>query len=301
IEAQARARNELEIDPNFIRRAAAANKRWEADVARAEASVRNAQLRLVALTNSTELAGSRAEFIPTSVPASVSPAISKTDILQEVLDRRPELQQAFLQYQAAQLREGMAANEDLPELELVLEGRLEGRDRDRKFGGAVKDSRFGGTVGVRFSIPLGYDERSARYERRRLETVQQRHQTRAAISTVVLEVEISASEYTAAVRDLKQQRAARLAAQQELETLRVQWQEGSFYDQPSIVLVELLGAYERANNLEKEVARARATLAVAAANFSRARGVLLDRWGIQIGPVNAIRDETAYRPARLKQ
>lgn len=293
--SQTRARSDVDADTTLVIRADAARKRWEADVARAESAVRNAQFRLAALTDSPDLKASRAEFLITTPPTSVSPRIGRDQILTEVLERRPELQQAFLQYEAAAMREGIAANEQLPELDLVLEGVLSGNDEGHRYGGALADSGAGALVGVRFSIPLGYDERDARYERRRLETVQQRHQTRAAISTVLLEVEVSASEYAVAAEDLTEQRRAREAAQRELSALRTKWAEGTTSGTLAQVLNDLIDAHEAANVSEKQVARARATLAVAAANFNRARGISLDRWGLGINPTTGVRGETIYR------
>ena len=296
---QAQARRGLQTAPTIIIRTNAARKRWEADIIRAEAAVKNAQFRLASLTNSNELAGQSLEIIPMTPPTAVSPKTTKEQIVSEMLSRRPELQQAFLQYRAATLREGVAANENLPELDVILEGRLDGRDRDLKFDGAFQDSGGdpGGMVGVRFSMPIGYDEREARYDRRRLETIQQRHQVRAAISTVLLEVEVSASEYSVAAQDLTQQRAARAAAQRELSSFQSQWRNGGGASR-SAILSELVDAHDRANSLERAVVQARATLAVAAANFSRARGVLLDRWNVTIQPGPDVRDEPRYRLSR---
>ncbi|MEL6267470.1 MAG: hypothetical protein AAFR52_17790, partial [Pseudomonadota bacterium] len=87
--------------------------------------------------------------------------------------------------------------------------------------------------------------------------------------------------------------------QRELEALRVQWEDGSGFQAPSSTLDDLLGAHERVSQEEQAVARARATLAVAAANFSRARGVLLDRWNVEVAPTTGVRDETIYRANAL--
>ncbi|MEO1495193.1 MAG: TolC family protein [Pseudomonadota bacterium] len=292
---QAVAREDFDGDPTLVIRATAAWRKWEADTVRAEAAVKNAQFRLAALTDAPELKLTDAEFITMTPPLAVSPKVTKQQILDEVVERRPELQQAFLQYEAATLREGVAANESLPELDLIAEGVYSGNDVDQRLGGAVRDSELGGLVGLRFSVPLGYDEREARHERRKLETVQQRHQTRAALSSVLLEVEVSASELAVAIQDLQQQRRARLAAQRELQALRVQWEEGAGFDTMAAILTELIGAHERAMLQEASVAQARATIAVAAANFSRSRGVLLDRWDAQISPTTGVRDNRIYR------
>lgn len=293
--SQARARADVDVDPTDVIRAEAARDRWSANVVRAETAVSNAQYRVAALTNGGNLVGSTAEFIAVTPPKAESSAIGREAILREVLERRPELRQAFLQYEAAALREGISANENLPELDLIVEGSLSGNDRGQRFGSAVDDSEPGGLIGLRFSVPLGYDERQARFDRRRLETVQQRHQTRSAIATVFLEVEVSANEYAVAAKDLTQQRRARSAAQKELDAVKAQWDEGAGFARRGQALSNLLDAHERLNEREGAVAEARATLAVAAANFNRARGVLLNRWGVMIAPAVGVRGEPTYR------
>ncbi|MGB1213004.1 MAG: TolC family protein [Pikeienuella sp.] len=296
LSGQAYSRGDIDGDPTLSIRANAAYRKWESDVVRAEAGVKNAQFRLAALTDSPELRRTNLEFVTMTPPVAVSPQIAREDVIAEVTSRRPELQQAFLQYKAAVIREGAAANDDLPELDLVLEAALSGDEDGTDFGGALGDSQLGGFVGVRLSVPLGYDERAARYERRRLETIQQRHQSRSALSTVLLEVEISASEYAVAARDLEQQRRARKAAQRELSSLRVVWQDGSGGGVRATALSALIDAHERAALLEMSVAQSRATLAIAAANFNRSRGVLLDRWNVEIGPTPGVREDVNYRP-----
>ena len=64
----------------------------------------------------------------------------------------------------------MAANESLPELDLVLEARSEGGTGGRSLGDAFDDQsgNVGTLVGLKFSVPLGFDERDARYHRRRI-------------------------------------------------------------------------------------------------------------------------------------
>lgn len=292
---QASVRQDVDAEPTLAIRAKAAASRWEGDIVRAEAAVENSQLRIAALTNAPELSTPGYEFVTASVPLAESPRIDRDDVVDQILARRPEIQQAFLQYEAAAVREGVAANESLPELDLVLEAVFSGGADGRDFNGAIGDERFGGLAGLRLSIPLGYDERDARYERRRLETIQQRHQTRAALSTVLLEVQVSASEYAVAARDLEQRRRARVDAQAELNAFRSEWEDGVGFAPLSTTLSDLVGAYERASLAERAVARGRATLAIAAANFNRARGILLDRWDINISPQNGVRNETIYR------
>ena len=228
--------------------------------------------------------------------------LSVEDTLEEIFVNRPELQQAILQYEAALLREGMAANESLPELDLILEASLSGGADGRDISGAFSnsDNGDGHIVGLKFSVPLGFDERDARYKRRRLETIQQERQVLSVISTILAEVNVSANEYIISTQDLTAQRRAQQAAQRDLSTLRNRWNDGVGEGQNIAVLSALLDAYERAQLNEQSVVTARATREIAAANLARARGVLLQRWGLRPQLVNDVRGQPTYKLSKKR-
>ncbi|MEO1793927.1 MAG: TolC family protein [Pseudomonadota bacterium] len=221
------------------------------------------------------------------------------DTIEDIFNNRPELQQAILQYEAALLREGMAANESLPELDLILELSADGGADGRDLSGAFSDESngHGHLLGVKFSVPLGFDERDARYKRRRLETVQQERQVLSVIATILLEVDVSANEYIVACNDLIAQRKRLSAAQSSLRTVRTRWNDGAGGEGIGL-LSALLDSYEDVQQAEQAVATARATREIAAANLARARGVLLDRWGLKTDIRKDIRDEPTYKLVR---
>ena len=165
------------------------------------------------------------------------------------------------------------------------------------FSGAFddEDNGSGHLVGLKFSVPLGCDERDARYKRRRLETIQQERQVLAVISTILAEVDVSANEYIISTQDLYARRQAQLAAQRDLVTLRDRWNDGVGQGQSIAIFSALLDAYERVQLSEEAVATARATREISAANLARARGVLLARWGLQTEIRNEIRNEPTYK------
>lgn len=288
-------RDEIDADPVLINRAAATAARWRADAVRAKSAVDNAEFRLAALVNSPKFGPGNVELLPASAPNGRLGILSIEDTLQEVFQNRPELQQAILQYEAALLREGMAANESMPELDLVLEANLTGGSDGKKRSRALDDAESGHVVGLKFSVPLGFDERDARYKRRRLETIQQERQVLAVISTVLAEIDVSANEYIVATQDLHAQRQAQIAAQRDLDTLRNRWNEGIGDGQDVAILSALLDSYERVQSNEQAVATARATREIAAANLARARGVLLQRWGFKLSLQDDVRGQPTYK------
>ncbi len=298
--AQVQRRINIDADPVIVNRAAALATQWRADAVRAKAAVDNAEFRLKALVNSPKLGGGDIEVLPVSAPNGSSRILSIEDTLEEIFVNRPELQQAILQYEAALLREGMAANESLPELDLILEANAAGGADGTSLSNAFDDQSNGDghVVGLKFSVPLGFDERDARYKRRRLETIQQERQVLSVISTILAEVDVSANEYIVATQDLRAQRQAQLAAQANLRTLRNRWNDGVGEGQGIAVFSALLDAYERVQLNEQAVATARATREIAAANLARARGVLLQRWGLKTDIRQDIRDQPTYKLVR---
>ncbi|MEM6465436.1 MAG: TolC family protein [Pseudomonadota bacterium] len=296
---QVQGRTEIDADILLANRARSIAERWRADVTRAEAALDNAEFRLAALINDPRYGPGNVEILPRSAPNGALPILRVADTLEQIFIQRPELQQAILQYEAALLREGIAANEALPELDLILEASLAGGDDGNDYGGALSDQADGTgyLVGLSFSVPLGFDERDARYKRRRIETVQQERQVLSAISTILLEIDVSANEYIVACNDLVAQRKALSAAQRDVNTLQRRWNEG-VGDGGIGLLSALLDAYEDLQESEQAVATARATREISAANLARARGVLLERWGLKVTPTTEIRGEPTYKLTR---
>lgn len=298
--AQVQRRQNLDAGPIIVNRAAALATQWQADAVRAKAAVDNAEFRLKALVNAPNMGGGNLELLPTSAPNGASRILAIEDTLEEIFVNRPELQQAILQYEAALLREGMAANESLPELDLILEANASGGSDGDSLSNAFDDGSNGDghVVGLKFSVPLGFDERDARYKRRRLETIQQERQVLSVISTILAEVDVSANEFIVATQDLQAQRQAQLAGQASLRTLRNRWNDGVGEGQGIAVFSALLDTYERVQLNEQSVATARATREIAAANLARARGVLLQRWGLKTDVRQDIRDQPTYKLVR---
>ncbi|MBM7069428.1 TolC family protein [Actibacterium sp. 188UL27-1] len=294
---QVRNRVEIDADPLLVNRAASLAEQWRADTIRAQAAMDNAEFRLAALVNDRRLGPAGVELVPSSAPNGALSILKTNDTIDEIFVNRPELQQAILQYEAALLREGVAANESLPELDLVLEANQESGADGSSFSDAFssRNRGSGNLVGLKFSVPLGFDERDARYKRRRLETVQQERQVLSVVSTIILEVDVSANEYIVACNDLIAQRKALNAAQRDLNTVRQRWNEGVGGDNGIALMSALLGSYQQVQAAEQAVATARATREISAANLARARGVLLKRWGLKTDIRRDIRNEPTYK------
>ncbi len=291
------ARANIDADPILISRAQSLATQWRADMVRAEAAVDNAEFRVAALVNDQRYGPADVELVPSSAPNGALQLLGTQDTIEWIFTNRPELQQAILQYQAALLREGMAANESLPELDLVLEARAAGGTDGRSLRDALSNQGggLGSLIGLKFSVPLGFDERDARYHRRKLERIQQERQVMSAISTVLLEVDVAANEYIVACNDLVAQRNALLAAQRDNRAMQARWDQGIGAGAGIDLLSALLSSYQNLQSIEQSVAQARATREVAAANLARARGLTLERWGLRLDLTEDVRGEATYK------
>jgi outer membrane protein TolC len=277
--------------PLQISRARAVSAARAAGLVRAENAVRNADARLRALINDPVLTDSGAPpIIPADRPQLARTEVAAAGLVQTAMDNRPEVRAAFLAYRSALLREGMAQNERMPQLDLVLEGSVNGGGTgefiSQPFNDAF-DNRASYTAGLRFSVPLGPDERDARHKRRRLETVQQALQTRTLVDTVLLELEVSANELATAQNELVERAEALSLAKADQKVIEERWAAGIGSGAPNgsdgvFYLDQLLTGLDRLTRAELDFAEAQATVMVARANLSRVKGTLLADLGYEI-------------------
>lgn len=191
----------------------------------------------------------------------------------------------------------MSENEAKPQLDLILEGYRHTGSNEKLFVDETQENhgRYGGTAGVRFAIPLGEDERAARLRRRKIETIQQEDQVRAAIATVALELDVSGNEYRVAYEELRQRLVALDAAERELDTIEARWRTGRGKETGLLLLTQLLDAQERRQKAEEDLVGAEVAFVVARENLFRARGGYLQRRGLQIVPAGEREGRKVYR------
>lgn len=302
------ARGAVDAQPLQLSRARAVAAERSAGLVRAENAVRNSEARVRALVNDPLLTEAGAPpLVPSDKPVRPRLPADMAALVSTAMASRPEVRSAFLGYRSALLREGMAANEKLPQLDMVLEGSTNGGNDGGYVFPSAEDafrSRPSYTAGVRLSVPLGPDERDARHSRRRIETLQQALQARTTIDTVILELEVSANELVTASNELTRRQEALRLANEDLKLATDRWQAGlgtgSGNSDGVFYLDLLLSGHDRVTRAELDYAEAQATAMVAAANLARARGTLLADLGYQIGPDPALNpgDPARYRLLR---
>lgn len=276
-------RRSIDAQQLQVTRARAAEAQLKSSLVRSRNAVRNSEARLRALVNSPSIISAQTmEIVPTDLPLTHWKDYSFEQVVEEAVDQRPEVKQAYMQHKASVLRKGVAANEALPQLDVVAEGSLNGREDNFDFGGAFDDANEADyLVGVRFSMPIGRDERKARHKRRRLEELQQRRQVETTLTTVQLEAEVSLNEYAVAFEEFQQRKEAVDLASQDLKILEERWKRGVGVN--GVVFLDMLiDANTRLLNAQKDFAQALVTFKYAEANLDRARGRFLKERGFSI-------------------
>jgi outer membrane protein TolC len=284
---EVKARAAVDAQQKQIYRAESALASRRAEVIRAEAAVRNAQDRLKTLINDPELlAEPNLDLVPADAPSSRQQSADVQEAARVALENRPEIRQAFMQLRAATIRENVAKNEVLPELNLVLRGvlgGLDGADIGTSYERQYTDGSPGWGAGFVFSIPLENHIGKARLERRRLETRQQVDQLRTTADTVLLEVKISAREVNTSWREMQAKRTAAKAFAEDITTIEARRAVEVTNPAPgvdesartAVYLDALLDSQDRFSIAEEEANLAAANYQVALVNLQRAKGKLL--------------------------
>jgi outer membrane protein TolC len=256
----------------------------EADVARARAGVRNAEARLRQLTTSPLLGGpaDAIELLPVEPPLDREVVLEPDDARELALANRSEIDEALTQVRAAGVRLGVAENEMLPSLGLVLETYLSGLegnfDLSQSFAEQFSEGAPSYTAGVLFEIPLGRRAGFAIRDRRVLELRQSESLMRQTVADLSSEVEIALREVATTWELYLARRAAAVATTDEVRQKRARLSHipGDDHTSVSYHLEDLLNAIDRLVSDETALAEAQRNYAVSIAEFNRATGTLVN-------------------------
>jgi outer membrane protein TolC len=277
---------DLESRENFdalkqqIFRARAATAERKASLVRAESAVRSSEDRLKALVNDPAMNQATAiEMIPSDAPVTTRTPGDLAGAAAVALEKRAEIQQAYLQLKSSALRRDVSRNELLPVLNFIAETYVAGLAEDD--WGAAWDDQWeanpGYAVGFRFDYPLGNNQAEARNIRRRLEMRQLVSQLRTTMDTILLEVKVTVREVQTAYRDLIAKTQSMEAARDDLENLTERREAmflGANTSAPAY-LEFLIESQERRTVAEEAFLGALATYNVALVSLERAKGTLL--------------------------
>lgn len=274
-------RQEVDAMQRQLLRVQAAVASRRAEIVRTAAAIRNAEARLRLLVQDPRLLElADVEVIPLESPRRDYIPISLTASLQSALMNRPDISQAIRDLRAAGIRIGMAENEMLPKLDLVLQtyvaGLAGGGNIASGFGKQWSDGRPGYTAGLRFDVPLGNRAARARLERQTLELNRTALLFQTTVETGLTEVELAVRESETAYREMAGRYQSLLAAEIETSFLTERWRWLPGDDRSTAQLLEdLLESQERLATAEAELVTAEAAYVVGMTRVRKAMGTLL--------------------------
>lgn len=220
-----KVRSILDADPAQIADAVASVERRRADVLRAQRAVRAASDRLKLLMGDPRLPiGGELVLVPTDSALDEAMEFSLYDSLTTAIANRPEIEQAILGIDDASIRQTVARNARLPQLDLRAQLAMVGFEdsADEATNDQFKREFIDNFLfGLLFRQPLGNRANEAGYRRARLDRLQSVVQYRRAVQQAVADVRAALDDVVTNYRLIDQARTSRLAAAEALRTLLV--------------------------------------------------------------------------------
>ena len=218
-------RSNLDAAPAQIANAESQVQTRAGNVLQAQNTLRQAGDRLKVLMNDPDLpVGSEVLLVPVDMPVDAPVQFNLLDSFNQSVHERPEVQQAILGIDDASIRQVVADNARLPQLDLRLQAKFLGLNDN--FGEGYDDivdrDFVDYLVGFVFERPIGNRQREAQYVVRRLEREQAVLAFRNTVQQVVQEVKRSLLDATVQYRLIERRRAARYAAAEDLRAFRIE-------------------------------------------------------------------------------
>jgi outer membrane protein TolC len=275
------AREAVDSNQRQILRAEAAVASRQSDLLRIETRIRNAQARLRTLTGDPRLRETSLwELVPLESPLSSPIAVSQRDATITALDNRSDLAEAIRKIQATTARIGVAKNQVLPRLDLILHSHIAGLEANSNtfgaFGNQFSDGRPSYAAGLVYESPFGNRAAQARLARNRLELTRAMRDFEQTTEEAFTEVEVAVRETQTAYGEMVVKKHAIDAAMREIAYLEQRWQLlPDRNDSPVLLLEDLLDAQERLADEERAFVTAQVGYALSWVQLRKSMGVLL--------------------------
>lgn len=219
---------------------------------------------------------------PMTTPIPVGREMLQASML-TAMNSRPEMQQVDAALEQAGIRERVAHNQRLPQLDLAGAYTVTGLDPD--VDGAVDEefetNFFEWIVGLELRVPIGNRARVAAHERSRLERAQALAQHEETRQAILLDVIAAVRNLAAAEEAILATRAAREAAEQTLHDQQANVAAGA------ALAKDLLEAQRDLANAVVREMDAMTAYMISLADLERAKGTLLDYNNIAVAEDDA--------------
>ncbi len=221
---QVRMDAKLDVPPSQLADAVARVQRRKTDVTRASDAVRDASDGLKLLMNDPDFpVGSEILLTPLDQPVDQSMEFSLVETLTTAVTHRPEIDQAILSIDNTSIREAVAANQRLPQLNLQVQMRFQGLSSGLDaLGDEFNGNYVDYIVGLAFEQPIGNRAAEAEYVKRRLEREQAILSYRNTVQQIVRDVKASLRAVERNYQIIEQARMSRIAATESWRTLQIE-------------------------------------------------------------------------------
>ena len=275
------ARHAVDSHQRQILRARAALTTRKSDLVRITTRIRDAQSRLRLLTGSEQLTQlQQLELTPQDQPLDSAVPVSTRQSVITALDNRTDITRAIRRIQAVSARLGVARNQVLPRLDLLLGSYISGLDDNRNTFGAWANQFSEGRptywAGLSYELPIGNRASKARLNRNRWEMSQVMHEFQQATEVAFTEVEVAVRETRTAYNLMVAKKQSIDAAANEVNFLQQRWELLPDPNESAVLLIEdLLEAQERLADEEQAFVTAQVAYAMSWIQLRKVTGVLL--------------------------
>jgi outer membrane protein len=258
-------------------------ERQKGNVIRAHNALAAASDRVKLLMNDPELTvGSEVLLVPADLPIDEPVRLSLHDSIAAAMERRPEIRRAILSIDDTSIRQRVADNARLPQLNLRLQAQTS--DLNDNLADAWEDqwdTRFVDyLVGLRFEQPVGNRAAEAAYRQRGLERAQATIAFENTVRQVIAAVKTALRNVETNYELIAQTRLARVSASENLRSFRVQLELTETMDVQQLNL--LLNRLELVAQAERDEIVAAVDYMKALADLNASVGTTLERSRIEL-------------------
>ena len=277
---QLEGRSAVDALERQVFRARSAVAKRKAEIARSVTSVKNAESRIRLLVNDQQIINAaKMELVPVDVPNIEHLGINLGDAISTALANRSDISRSIREVKATSVQLGIARNDLLPKLDLLVGSYVAGLDDQFDIAGAWRnqfsDGRPGFNIGFEFETAIGNRAAQARQSRRTWEANRAMHQFRAVVESGLTEVELAVREVETAHQEMNGRYHAMIAAQKESSFLADRWETLPDENDSVVLLLEnLLDSQERLVNEEAAFSKAQFDYSVAVVKLKQATGTL---------------------------
>ena len=192
---------------------------------------------------------------------------------------RPDISRSIRDLHAASVRLGVARNDILPRLDMIVGTYVAGLDGDsdvfNSWINQFRDGRPGFNVGFDYEFPLGNRAARSRQQRREWESTRSLHLFRQTVETSLTEVEVSAREVQTTYQEMLGRFHSMAAAARETSYLVDRWETlPELNDSVTLLLEDMLDSQERLADEESAFVTAQVEYSIAIVQLKQAMGTL---------------------------